>query len=503
MVAVMIRKLETDRGFGRTEAKAHRVGGYTLFSVNSRKSSRVKKSKSPDERLVFAVKCTTFTLFFGIVIVGVSLFAPGLLPVTTTGDRIVTNDGSPAVLSQTIEYRMEQAAGSENMVRLSGADIDPSDTGGEAVPLVDVEDDTVSVSPPEAVASDKEIILGQSLAALDFISDIVAASDVTASFVTEPNWRRAGTQDVHIVISDDFGNSHELTAMLTITRDTIPPVIRGASDFTVYVGESIIYRRGITAHDNIDGGIAIRVDSSAVNPDSPGVYPVTYSAADSSGNEASVTVHITVIEFSAAVVYALADNILAEITTSDMSLMQKARAIHRWVQNNISYTSNNDTSVLRAAYNGMRNRRGNCFNFYSVSEVLLTRAGVPNMRVSRVGGATAHNWNLINVGTGWYHFDATNVSSVRSRDTFMFTSVQAREWSNLNARGDFYQYDRTQYPSIVGDEVDVPVDVYVPLEMDEPAAPVETDEPAEPIEADGPEEPVVTDDPEDAGDTET
>ena len=38
----------------------------------------------------------------------------------------------------------------------------------------------------------------------------------------------------------------------------------------------------------------------------------------------------------------------------------------------------------------MKNKVGDCFTYYSVSEVLLTRAGIPNMCVTRQGGKTQH-----------------------------------------------------------------------------------------------------------------
>ena len=316
--------------------------------------------------------------------------------------------------------------------------------------------------PPEATAVNRDAWEGLPLRAIDFLKDINAAGDVTARFKTSPDWSVLGTQNVVVVLEDTHGHSVEFSARVTIKEDTDPPVIRGAIDRHVHAGDSISYRDGVTAWDNKDGNVALSIDSSAVNINSAGVYPVVYSAVDSSGYATSVTVYITVFVVDAEYVYSLADGVLAGITTPDMSLTQKAKAIHTWVRNNIIYISKSDkSSTIRSAYIGMSNRRGDCFVFYAVAEVLLTRAGVPNTRITRLGGATEHHWNLINVGTGWYHFDATNVAVIRARDTFMFTDEQAVLWSpSMNARGDFYYYDRTKYPPIVGQ---VPIEGLEPL----------------------------------------
>ena len=238
--------------------------------------------------------------------------------------------------------------------------------------------------------------------------------------------------------------------------DTEPPVITGAEDQTVFVGSSIAYRAGVSAYDNIDGDISFTVDSSDVNIYESGDYKVIYSAVDSSGNEASVTVTISVIELNTEVVYEMADRILEGITTPEMSLYDKARNIHNWIRWNIVYSySSEKTNTIDGAYAGFRTRQGDCFTFYAVAEVLLTRAEVPNMRVTRIGGYTAHYWNLINVGTGWYHFDAT---PTRERvNNFMFTSVQAEEFTRqIPQVPNYYVYDKSLYPRVVGDEYEPP-----------------------------------------------
>ena len=241
-----------------------------------------------------------------------------------------------------------------------------------------------------------------------------------------------------------------------LIADLEPPVITGAEDKTVFVGSSIAYRAGVSAYDDVDGEVSFTVDSSAVNIYVSGEYEVIYSAVDSAGNTASVTVTISVIELNTEIVYEIADNILAGITKPEMSLYDKARSIHNWIRSNITYSySSEKTNTIDGAYAGFRTRQGDCFTFYAVAEVLLTRAEIPNMRITRIGGYTAHYWNLIDVGTGWYHFDAT---PTRERvNNFMFTSVQAEEFTRLIPQvPNYYVYDKSLYPRVVGDDPEPP-----------------------------------------------
>ena len=84
------------------------------------------------------------------------------------------------------------------------------------------------------------------------------------------------------------------TVFLTVV-DTTPPVIEGVADITVYVGESVAYRKNITLTDNAGNEeITLSVDSAAVNTAEEGAYTVIYSATDKAGNTASKTASVYV-----------------------------------------------------------------------------------------------------------------------------------------------------------------------------------------------------------------
>ena len=65
--------------------------------------------------------------------------------------------------------------------------------------------------------------------------------------------------------------------------------------------------------------------------------------------------------------------------------------IYRWIKGHVSYVGTSDKSDWKKeAYRGIVNGVGDCFTYYAVSEALLTRAGIDNMLVTRVGGRTQH-----------------------------------------------------------------------------------------------------------------
>ncbi len=83
-----------------------------------------------------------------------------------------------------------------------------------------------------------------------------------------------------------------------INVDATPPVITliGSNPISVEVGETYS-DPGATANDNLDGDLtsSIVVDTSAVNTEVPGNYPVTYDVSDIAGNAAvqlTRTVHV-------------------------------------------------------------------------------------------------------------------------------------------------------------------------------------------------------------------
>ena len=282
---------------------------------------------------------------------------------------------------------------------------------------------------------------------------VTASSDVTAityAFEQEPDFTNIGTQTVTIIATDEGGNQSKQSANLTLMQDTESPTITGAVDLTVFRGKSVSYKANVKAQDNCPEGLSFKVDSSQVNLNVVGTYPVTYIATDPAGNSVSVTVNVTVKEqtYDINEVNAYADQILASIINDGMSQYDKALAIFNYVKRNIGYINDSEKgNYVKAAYEGLVNRRGDCYVYASATKVLLTRAGIPNMDIERIpSGTTMHYWNLVDIGDGhgWYHYDTT--PRWDHPTIFLWTDAQMMEYSNRNYNS--HNYDRSLYPTI-------------------------------------------------------
>jgi transglutaminase-like putative cysteine protease len=302
-------------------------------------------------------------------------------------------------------------------------------------------------TPPKATISNRQAWKDEVLPALSFVTEIVDFSEVTAAYKVEPDFTRVGTQEVTLFLEDAYGNFIEKQAILTVKADTEPPKILGTRDKTVYEGDGVAYRKGISVTDNKDTDLEVKVDSSAVNLKKVGIYNVIYTAEDLAGNKATVQTTVTVIKFvvSEDMVNELADEILAKIVKNDMTKLEIAEAIYSWIKKNVGYTGDSDkTDWLKEAYRAMEDKKGDCFTFYAVSQALLTRAGIDNMCVTRVGGKTKHFWNLVNCGDGWYHFDSC--PNKDHLETFMLTDKELDDFAEL--RGSYYyNRDESLYPA--------------------------------------------------------
>lgn len=234
----------------------------------------------------------------------------------------------------------------------------------------------------------------------------------------------------------------------SLQEDTKPPIIEGAKNQKVYMEEKISYKKGVTVTDNRDEDAELVVDSSAVNLKKEGSYPVVYKVTDSSGNIATKTITLEVQKkpdgsINQEELDEVADEILATIITQDMSQKEKAEEIYQWIRGNIGYINHSDKSDwVKAAYQGIQKRKGDCFNYYAVARELLTRAGIENKSIKEI--VEGHYWNMINLGNGWYHFDTT--PRVGEGDYFfMWTDAQLEEYSRKHDNS--HLWDREKYPA--------------------------------------------------------
>ena len=220
-----------------------------------------------------------------------------------------------------------------------------------------------------------------------------------------------------------------------IITDTTPPVV-SASDFEITAGDSVSYKAHISVSDNDDPAPAITVSNSEVDLEKPGKYKVTYTVTDAAGNSTVVDVILTVKDKTERELELYlserTSSILGRILDDDMNDMQKAYAIYRYVKNNIGYSGSSDKSNYKiAARDGFKQGRGDCFTFFAVAKVLLDAAEIQNVDVVKLRlseDRPRHYWSLINVGSGWYHFDSTRFST--DSQLFMVTDKELKKWDS-------------------------------------------------------------------------
>ena len=294
--------------------------------------------------------------------------------------------------------------------------------------------------------------------AMDFINTIKEADDYTAYFTCElPDMTQIGDYDISFRVKDASGNvSDECYSILTVVEDRQSPVFIHVPELSAYVGEAIAYRKGLIVTDNCSGDVIIDVDTSLVNPEVPGDYTVSYKATDARGNTASAqtVIHIYQNQITEAQLFEKIDALIAQITTPTMTTEEKLRAVHAYVQEHISYTSDSDKSDwVRAAYDSLFvTGAGDCFNYFAALKAFAIRFGVDYREIERTPGVAegTHFWLMVNLGTTqtprWYHYDATRLRNTYDNSGCLLTEKQMYAYNRM-AGMTFYAYNASAYPA--------------------------------------------------------
>lgn len=253
----------------------------------------------------------------------------------------------------------------------------------------------------------------------------------------------------HAILNYNMTSGHMVTSW--DIQDITPPTITGwvgkngynSKDvyMVAYSDKEYDFTKYVKAYDDMGGKVKLTVDTSKIDWKKSGVYTVTYRAEDLAGNvtKKKAKVQVRVV----GDLDRMADSVLKNIVRDSWSDQKKAEAIYCYMRKNYSYVDSNDhASWERSALYGLRYHSGNCFVYYSVSRLLLTRCGIPNIEVKRVGGTHGHWWNYVYVDDGWYHFDTT---PRRRRATFcLVTDAQLTAYSQ--AAGNSHRWDKSLLP---------------------------------------------------------
>lgn len=319
----------------------------------------------------------------------------------------------------------------------------------------------VDSTPPVIQTRNKTIMLGETYAPNDFLERVADNTDWKAFCKAEPDIQSSGIYPITLEVVDEGGNITEAKVQLEVLQDITPPVIEGVKELTVTKGGSVSYKKGVTVTDDYDDAVALEVDYSAVDTNTPGDYAVIYRAADKYGNvtEISTVLHVKEIPkapngtpITEEMVNAEADKILASITDSSMSQYDVIKAIYDWTHSKVAYKdAAPKTDWVEGAYYGLVLRRGDCYVYAMTAKCLLTRAGITNMDIERIRvGNGMHFWNLVDIGEGWHHFDTCRRAD--GSTFFYLTDAELMAYSNTHTAPDYpngsHNYDRTLYPEI-------------------------------------------------------
>ena len=293
------------------------------------------------------------------------------------------------------------------------------------------------------------------------VTNLQDVSSVTVSYASQPDVSKGGKVIAEVLLTDGSGNTAVIEVPLTVIADETPPVIEGAVDLEFFVGDSITYKAGITVTDDKSTAPKLVVDNSQVDTTTAGTYPVTYTATDDAGNSSCVTVQLTLADkpegyVEPEVLNELAQEILDEITTEDMTQMEVAFAIYKWTSTHIAYTGSSEKNDWTGgAYDAFTKRSGDCFNYFAAAKALYNVAGIENVDVVKSDTShSSHYWSLINLGNGWYHVDCTPRSNPGK--FFMNTDAELEAYSVKNRNS--HIFDGSLYPERAEESVQDLVD---------------------------------------------
>ena len=282
------------------------------------------------------------------------------------------------------------------------------------------------------------------------VTNIEDKTPVKVTWADQPDISQGGEYVAAAKLTDAAGNESLVYVPLSVTRDSEPPVIEGYRDISIIVGESISYRTGVTVTDNYDKNPSLEIDTSGVTLNKAGDYKAVYKASDYTGNKAEVTINVKIKPkpknyIEPEMVYKQAKEVYGKITKPEMTDMEKALQIVWWVRQNIRFTVRiKPKSWTEAAYNGFRDKRGNCLTSASCVKAMLDVAGIENMFVTRWPYKVAkHYWNYVKIDGQWYHCDATwrqNYSSY----FFMYTTKELLSFWHDGWNG--FEFDQKKYP---------------------------------------------------------
>lgn len=133
------------------------------------------------------------------------------------------------------------------------------------------------------------------------------------------NAKAAGSYKLTYSVSDKDGNKVSKSCTITVKGNS-KPVITGASNKTIKVGDRFDPKAGVSASDKEDGNLTAKiVITNKVNTAKAGTYNVTYSVTDKDMNKVTISIKVTVLNVFKTFTINSIDNKQTSLTGAGLS----------------------------------------------------------------------------------------------------------------------------------------------------------------------------------------
>ena len=304
--------------------------------------------------------------------------------------------------------------------------------------------------PPVAVGLTVTAEVGSLPEPEALVDQIFDHSAVTVHYAELPEMITIGMKEVILVLTDEFGNQTQVSAVIEVVPAEKGPHFEGLDELHIQVGGTISYKTGVSATDPQDGELIFSVEAGDVDNKTVGTYTAYYLATDSNGNTLRVPRTIVIQDEAEAFVEQYAKTVIDKIITEDTTRDQIIYKIYRYTKDNIQFVgSSNKSSIVHAALGGIYPGKGDCYTYYAMNAVLLNTAGIENLEVARVGGTSNHWWNLVLHDDGkYYRVDSCPKAIYLDGQTYYkMTESDLDAYTNnkqvASHRPNYYTYDKT------------------------------------------------------------
>ena len=299
----------------------------------------------------------------------------------------------------------------------------------------------------------------------------------TVRFAENYTYPSLGEYQLKLIVTDAQGRESEYSVRFSLVQDTQAPIVSGAKDLSVIIGDGVSYRAGVEVTDNCDGQVKLEIDSSAEQLGTEGSYPVIYKATDAAGNVTTVKITVWVYRerVTEEMLFAEIDRLIDLYVSAGASAQKQAEQVYDYVYSRVAYDVQGEaegkdydkTDWVRTAYLGIRTGLGDCFTYFALSKAFFIRLGIESMDIKRIEGICEqrHYWNYVNIGTAenprWYHFDACHINHeskgfglfLTDAQVDAYTATRTMEENGVTVSHFWYAYDKSLYPKSATEKI--------------------------------------------------